>query len=256
MTGETNDSHKISNVLVLGGASGIGLGIVKTLSRQGFKVLVMDRNVPPEEGRAFHSAFFQFDLTTIGTVGRLTDLIPSSLKFDHLVITAGGVKQQEVQNLKEGKPFWSLRDEVIEETIRLNLTYQILFVNRFLDLFSAAESRSITLTSSVNSVGRYGLTVYSAAKAGLEGFTRAAAEDLGRIGVRINCVLPGSVKTAASIRENMNFEVAAKQSLLNRMNEPEDIAEVVSLFVNSKAITGQCYVCDSGQSLKSMSGRY
>src|SRR5882762_2316753 len=102
MTGETNGNRKTSSVLVLGGSSGIGLGIVKNLNHQGFEVFIMDRNVPPEEGRAFHSGFFQFDLTSIGRVGRLTDLIPSSLKFDHLVITAGGVQQQEVQNLKEG----------------------------------------------------------------------------------------------------------------------------------------------------------
>jgi len=256
MTGEVKGSRKISNILVLGGSSGIGLGIAKNLKQQGFTVFIMDRNIPPEEGRALHNGFFHFDLNTIGTVGRLTDLIGEGLNFDHLVITAGGVQQQEVQNLKEGKPFWSLSDEIIEATVRLNLTYQILFVNRFMHVFSTEANRSITLTSSVNSVGRYGLTVYSASKAGLEGFTRAAAEDLGRLGIRINCVLPGSVKTAASIRENMNFEVAAKQSLLNRMNEPEDIAEVVSLFVNSNAITGQCYVCDSGQSLKSLSARY
>jgi 3-oxoacyl-[acyl-carrier protein] reductase len=257
MPGKTQDSHKTSNILVLGGSSGIGLGIAKDLMQQGFAVFIMDRNDPPEEERALIGGFFQFDLSTIGTVDRLTGLIDARLKFDHLVITAGGTQQQEVQSLKEGKPFWSLGDQAIEATVRLNLTCQILFVNRFLPLFTdAPANRSITLTSSVNSLGRYGLTVYSASKAGLEGFTRAAAEDLGRIGVRINCVLPGSVKTAASIRENMNFEVAAKQSLLNRMNEPEDIAEVVSLFVNSNAITGQCYVCDSGQSLKSMSGRY
>ena len=247
----------MSNILVLGGSSGIGLGIAKLLMEQGFLVFVMDRNDPPEEVRARIGGFFKFDLTTIRAVNHFKDLIRKDIKFDHLVITAGGTVREEVQSLKDGKPFWSLSDQTVEATVHLNLLFQILFVNRFLPFFSATPTnRSITLTSSVNSVGRYGLTVYSASKAGLEGFARAAAEDLGRIGIRINCVLPGSVKTTASIKENMNFEVAKKQSLLDRMNEPEDIAEVVGLFVRSNAITGQSYVCDSGQSLKSLSGRY
>jgi len=247
----------MSNILIIGGASGIGLEAVKFLCSDN-DVFVLDKNPMNSEDVHLVSGYHTLNILDTDDIKNVfRNLFNLKHRFNHLVITAGGAHPTEVELIKKTASFLELDESSLYHTISLNLINQIILVQQCYKLFSknvnSRNSNSITLTSSINSMGRYGLVAYSSAKAGLEGFVRSSAEDLGKLGIRINCVSPGSTRTPLTIKEGMDFESVKKQSLLDRVNLPYDIAQIISLLVNSSAITGQCLVCDSGQSLKSLS---
>jgi NAD(P)-dependent dehydrogenase (short-subunit alcohol dehydrogenase family) len=97
------------------------------------------------------------------------------------------------------------------------------------------------------------LSIYATAKAGIEGMTRAVARDLGEAGIRVNCVVPGGVKTPRQMRLWHNPEeearMLARQCLKARV-EPTDIAAMVLFLASDDArmCTAQSYLVDAGWS--------
>ena len=96
---------------------------------------------------------------------------------------------------------------------------------------------------------------YSAAKTGIEGMTRAMATELSPLGIRVNCVAPGFIKTDMSAKA-LDSDPERKSKVfgrtpMGRMGEPEDIAEAVYFFSseNSKYITGAIMPVDGGNSI-------
>jgi len=95
----------------------------------------------------------------------------------------------------------------------------------------------------------FGITNYAASKAAVIGLTRSAAVDLGPSSINVNAVAPGFVRTEmiAKLPPEV-IERAEKESLLNRVAEPEDVANVVAFLCSEEArhITGQVIVVDGG----------
>jgi len=233
--------------LVIGGGSGIGAAIVERIIYLKSAVYIIDKK-PPQVSPDGALGFRQADILDIAqTLPKIISLF-QYFKFNGLVITAGGAHSNEVTLHKSSKEFWHTESETINETFQLNLINQMILINAILKISNSCL-KTIVLTSSINSLGRYALPFYSAAKAGLEGYVRATAEQLGKTGIRINAVVPGSTKTPLTELEEMDFDQVIKQTALCRYNTPNDIADVVMLLLNSIAMTGQCIVVDSGQSL-------
>jgi NAD(P)-dependent dehydrogenase (short-subunit alcohol dehydrogenase family) len=86
-----------------------------------------------------------------------------------------------------------------------------------------ATDRSITLVSSINALRDYGLPAYSAAKAGMFGFIRAMAPELGTRGIRINAVVPGTVETGVQTQPK-DLQALRRNTALGRLTSPSDIA--------------------------------
>lgn len=112
---------------------------------------------------------------------------------------------------------------------------------------------SWTMVGSINAVAGFGGPAYSAGKAGLHGLMVALTAPLGRLGVRINLVAPGSVDTQAR-RENGDspggelWDTLSKTTALNKIAGPEDIARaLVSVACDLTHMTGQSLVIDGGQ---------
>ena len=103
--------------------------------------------------------------------------------------------------------------------------------------------------SSISALGNRGQVNYSAAKAGLQGFTKTLAIELGRFGVTVNAIAPGFIQTemtmATAERMGMPFEEfmdsIAKQTAVQRVGQPEDIANVVGFLASDQAgfVSGQ-----------------
>jgi NAD(P)-dependent dehydrogenase (short-subunit alcohol dehydrogenase family) len=112
---------------------------------------------------------------------------------------------------------------------------------------------SWTMVGSVNSLAGYGNPAYSAGKAGLHGLMLALTRPLGRLGVRINIVAPGSVDTRARRRDDASLneerrEAIAETTALNRITEADDVARaLVSVACDLTQMTGQTLVIDGGQ---------
>jgi 3-oxoacyl-[acyl-carrier protein] reductase len=107
----------------------------------------------------------------------------------------------------------------------------------------------MVLISSTSALGNRGQLNYSAAKAGIQGMTKTLALELGRFNVNVNCVAPGFVSTAmtqqTAERIGVPFEdfqrMAAEQVPLQRIGEPEDIANVIAFLCSAEAsyVSGQ-----------------
>jgi 3-oxoacyl-[acyl-carrier protein] reductase len=107
----------------------------------------------------------------------------------------------------------------------------------------------MVLISSTSALGNRGQLNYSAAKAGIQGMTKTLALELGRFNVNVNCVAPGFVSTAmtqqTAERIGVPFEdfqrMAAEQVPLQRIGEPEDIANVIAFLCSEEAsyVSGQ-----------------
>ena len=100
--------------------------------------------------------------------------------------------------------------------------------------------------------GKFGQSNYAASKAGIIGYTKAVAKELGAFGVNVNAVAPGLIETAmlrASEARDKIVELAMGEIVLKRVGQPEDLAGVVAFLASDKArhITGEVIKVDGGQ---------
>jgi NAD(P)-dependent dehydrogenase (short-subunit alcohol dehydrogenase family) len=240
-------------VIVVGGAGNIGSAVMSAYLERGISVAVVDKKagvMPPTPRAWLHYAVA--DVTEAGEIARAREeLAGLGWAFAHLVSLAGGALPVEFERLTDTDPA-SIRDSV-----SLNLTSHILLTREFLPLLRVDtgvehRDRSITLVSSINALRDYGLPAYSAAKAGMFGFVSAMATELGREGIRINVVVPGTVESDSSRQQTKDFEALRRGSALGRLARPEDIAAAVHAISHTlTAVTGQQLVVDCGQLVKS-----
>jgi 3-oxoacyl-[acyl-carrier protein] reductase len=142
------------------------------------------------------------------------------------------------------------RDEDIDQVIDLNLRATIhitrLVARRMLTQHSG---RIVNISSIVGLSGYRGLSVYSATKAALDGFTRAMARELGSKGITVNSVAPGYLRTEMShgLDEAQLVQIS-RRTPAGRLGEPEDVAAAVRFLVSSEAgfISGHVLVVDGG----------
>jgi 3-oxoacyl-[acyl-carrier protein] reductase len=169
----------------------------------------------------------------------------------HLVGVAGGAVTGEamVEDPADVTP------EMFRASVELNLVSQFVVVRAFLPSLRAWAAKtgdaSITLISSINGVVGMAMPGYSAAKAGLLGLVRVLAGQLGADGVRVNAVVPGTVRTPRTARawahDPQHFDALAARAALHRLTSPEEVAAAALSLVGATGITGQDLVVDSGQ---------
>ena len=120
-------------------------------------------------------------------------------------------------------------------------------------LLKAQRSGKIINVTSINGLrGKFGQTNYSASKAGIIGFTKALARELGAFGVNVNAVAPGLIETAmlreSSARDKI-IDMAMGEIVLRRVGQAEEVAHVISFLASerSRHITGEVIRVDGGQ---------
>jgi NAD(P)-dependent dehydrogenase (short-subunit alcohol dehydrogenase family) len=237
--------HK--NVLVTGGASGIGLAICHRLTSEGAKLVFIDRNV--ETGKTVENElthlgrlalFVEADLTDENAVeGAFAKVLETLGHVDVLVNNAGGAFSEDYEETTL---------ESWNADLALNLTAHFVLTRLVLPGMVAQGRGVITNVSSVNAIQALGNPAYSAAKAGLISFTQTLAIGYGPKGIRSNAVLPGTVETPV-----WRHRVEARPEVLElvkswypqgRVGQPEDIAAAVAFlsadeagFVNGTSLT-------------------
>lgn len=238
--------------VVTGGAGGIGVAVVRAFVQAGHRVGVLDRRPSPRALAALGEAvrYARCDLAVEGEVVDALNAVSKGAPIRHLAGVAGGAVEDEIRAQEEGT---LPAVEIVDATLRQNVRTQYVALHAALPSLARLDgSRSVTLVSSINALAGFGLPGYSAAKAALIGLMNALTGPLGRLGIRINVVAPGTVPTSRTSTlwhdPEATYAALLRYSALGRPGKPEDVAEaVVALATRLTHVTGHVLVVDGGQ---------
>jgi len=243
---------RANELTVVTGASGsIGRATVRALTERRCAVATMDKRPLPEPELPLVLEHFEIDLEDDVATAKALGSPPASEGLQHVIAIAGGGDAEE---LSEADP--ATEDiGIFSRVVASNLHIAFVTIRNVVPLLrQSSGNRSITLVGSINSLGGYGAPGYSAAKAGLVGLANALATPLGADGIRINCLLLGTVDTenlrrlAESRGESLDLAAIAARSPLKRVLEPADVASaLVAMAFDMPGLTGAAVVLDNGQ---------
>ncbi len=236
--------------LITGATRGIGKQIAITLAKSGFDVAINYRteNEDLENTKKAIEENGVKCLAVKGDVSNFEDceafvkqVIDEYGKIDVLVNNAGITRDTLIMRMKE-KDFKDVID--VNLTGTFNVTKNVVPY-----MMKARSGRIINISSVVGITGNAGQTNYSASKAGIIGFTKSLAKELGSRNVLVNAVAPGFIETdmTAVLKEDIKQNIA-NQIPLKRMGTPEDVANVIKFLASEESsyITGQVINIDGG----------
>jgi 3-oxoacyl-[acyl-carrier protein] reductase len=143
-----------------------------------------------------------------------------------------------------------MRDQDIQRLVQLN-TVSPMILSKYVvrSMMAHREGRIINIASIVASTGYSGLSVYSATKASLIGFTRSLAREVGQLGITVNALAPGFVATEMTqeLDEAQRHQIA-RRSAMKRMPDPIDVARSVEFLLGDggRNVTGTTLTIDAG----------
>ena len=229
------------HVLVTGGGSGIGEGIVHVLAARGWHVVVND--VDGVKAEAVAKAVGGIALP--GDVDKDAErLIAESVKqcgsLHGLVNNAGIIMRSMLE---------SVPDEHLDRTFSVNLRATVRLSRFALPHLEKSGGSIVNISSIAAEIAQVGGGLYSASKAGVSAFTRQAAAEWGPKGVRVNAVAPGLIRTAMaeavySVPET--YEKRRAMIPLKKIGKPENIGTVVAFLLSDDAeyVSGQIIEVD------------
>ena len=245
--------HKDSEIIVTGGASGIGRATALLLAQRGARVFVGDidaeggRRVAEEAGaQGLAVVYLPLDLTDAASapafVARVREIAP---RIDGLVNAAGW---------DHVEPFMDNTPELWDRLLAINLLGPIRLTRAVLTHMTEARGGQIVnISSDAGRVGSMGETVYSACKGGTIAFTKALAREMARYKINVNCVCPGPTDTPLLQAQTSDWAMRIKEGMtravpFRRMAEPVEIAEAIAFFLGSgsRFITGQVLSVSGG----------
>lgn len=240
--------------IVAGGTKGLGAAIAERMAGEGAKVLIAGRD--EKSGAALAAKIVgaggiaKFQRADMAELDAGPSLVATALKewgALHILAYNAGIFPQS--NLIDMPP------EEWDRTMAVNLRGAMLAVKACLPEMTKRRYGRIVLTSSITGprVAVPGWTHYAASKGGLNGFMRAAAVELGPLGITINAIEPGNVYNSAGENAFPAERRAIVKSVipLGRIGEPDDIgwAAVYLASDEAKYVTGQSLIVDGGQIL-------
>lgn len=241
----------MKNVIVTGGASGIGLATAKKLSLDNHVIIAdlkdIDTNfINQNFDNPENVSFFKCDISKKNDILSLKQYVLDEFKkLDYLVCDAGIMPLPcEIDNIT---------DEIMDRTIDVNLkgTFRCLNILGNLIKETSGKGSIVTLSSVDGIIGEpYGV-IYSTTKAGIISLTKSFARYF-KGDIRVNCVAPGLIDTPLTDSTGEDPSWTTDVSIIKRVGKPEEIANSIYFLLSDQAsyITGQILAVDGGFTLK------
>jgi 3-oxoacyl-[acyl-carrier protein] reductase len=241
------------NAIVTGGSQGIGTAASLELAREGANVCITYRKHEAEALKVVDEIMnmgrkaiaVQCDTASFADAERVVKTALAEFGKIDILVNNAGMNWDGVS--------WKMTEEQWDRVIEVNLKGYFNFTRHVAPLLKDQKSGKIINITSINGLrGKFGQTNYSASKAGIIGFTKALARELGAFNVNVNAVAPGLIETAM-LRESDSrdkiVDMALNEIVLKRVGQPEDLANVVVFLASEKArhITGEVIKVDGGQ---------
>jgi len=239
------------NVLITGGSRGIGLAMASSLAAAGYRVIAVARTTSDSlaEARRVAAAsgtgaieFRSCDLGDTSGIAAFVRELRKEFGPLYALVNNAGIGTSGVLGV--------MRNQDIEQLVRVNTLAPILLSKYVVRSMMAERSgRIVNVASVVAFTGYAGLSVYSATKASLVGFTRSLAREVGQFGVTVNAIAPGFVDTAMTHELDAGErDQIARRSALKRLVDPDDVARSVEFLLGEggRNITGTVLTVDAG----------
>lgn len=247
-----------NNVVVTGGATGLGLSICLEFARRGCGVAFCFIDLPDRDV-AEQALLAETALAGMGVpVYAVRCDVRDSAQVDDFISTAkdrlGGLHYL-VNNagIALDGALWRMSDDNWRRVLDTNVTGAFNCIRAVTPVFrSQRYGKIVNVSAHQAEHPGFGVANYASSKAALIGLTRAAAVELGPTNINVNAVAPGFVRTERlSMLPPEVVDRAEKSSVLGRVAEPEDIARVIAFLCSDEArhITGQTITVDGGMSL-------
>ncbi len=237
--------------LVTGASRGIGKSIALSLGSLGAEVIVnysssgdkaeeVVQDIIKSGGKSYK---LKFDVSHEESVNEaINKIIKENGSIDILINNAGITRDGLLLRMKSSQ--W---DEVLNTNLK-GVFLCTKYVSKF--MIKKRSGKIVNITSIVGLMGNPGQSNYSAAKAGVIGFTKSCAKEFASRGINVNAVAPGFIET--EMTHNLNTEEILKLIPLGKLGSTNQIASLVKFLVSSKAsnyITGQIISIDGGMNM-------
>ena len=237
--------------IITGGTRGIGRAIALDLAANGADIALNYRQSADlaqklaEEirGMGRRALIVQADVSSFDDAQTMAQQVLEEFGRIDILINNAGMNWDGV--------VWKMTEEQWDRVINVDLKGTFNYTRAVTPIFREQGSGKIVNITSINGLrGKFGQGNYTAAKAGVIGFTKTCARELGRSSVNVNAVAPGLIETemVREAPENVR-EMALAEIVLGRLGLPEEVAYVVTFLCTEKArhITGQVIQVDGGQ---------
>jgi 3-oxoacyl-[acyl-carrier protein] reductase len=245
----------MNNVIVTGGSRGLGLGVACSLAAAGYRVIAVARGENPgllsaaQEANehnpdSFH--FVPFDLSGIEGIADLVGTFRRRFGAIYGLVNNAGISFEGVLAL--------MPDAQVGQLLHLNVLSPIVLTRNVVrsmlaDRTADGGGRIVNIASIAAFTGYSGLSVYSATKAAMVGFTKSLAREVGPAGITVNAIAPGFIDTdmTRGLSDERRRKIA-RRSALGRLPEIGDVANAVEFLLSEKAcgITGTVITVDAG----------
>ncbi|PYT27816.1 MAG: SDR family oxidoreductase [Acidobacteria bacterium] len=236
--------------LVTGASKGVGKGIALELARAGAAIIVnyntdtkgAEKTVDEIRSLGREAIAIPADVGVAADVDRMFEQAVEKFPRIQILVNNAGVQTW--------KPLLELTESEWDRTINTNLNGCFLCTQRAArHMRESGAGRIINIGSGCNKVAFPNLVDYTSSKGGIEMFTKAAAVELGKYGITVNCVAPGAIEIERTKHEAGDYAATwAKLTPLGRVGQPVDVARAVAFLASDAAafITGQTLWVDGG----------